>query len=439
MWDLLGFKKSPYDTNPLKPCNDDVELLVGREQEKIDLITILESSDNGVIVLSGIPGVGKTSFFNVVQFLLESKNSGFGPQLLCARKLCPVNSDDDPKSIALRALFSITHNIQLYCQEFRINMPGQIKKLLTWLSGKYTQGFDFGLQILGCGANYGRQCTLPPISDVTFEAIKDAIECAVSEIINTLKLDGVFIVLDNMENLGDDKISPVLMSFRDTLFTIPNAWWVLIGQSGLSSLLSTLDRRISERLIGPGLELLPLSSDQLHEAIDLRVKKFHSSTDGKSPLGCAIHKKLYDVSQGEIRFIFKYSNNICIKFVSMMRKNLIKINDKSLNQIIGEYMVEEQLDDDFSLKILSFIIQDDINGLGLRSKDKSVLKKIGELNGARTRDYAEFGLKSGQDFSSNYLTRFYSANLLLRQQEGRSVNYLLRGIALLANEYGYLD
>lgn len=93
MWESLGFRESPYNTNPLKPRAEDVELLVGRETEATELCTILESSTNGILVLSGSPGVGKTSFFNVQQYKLENRLSAFGPRLLAARNMGKPGSE----------------------------------------------------------------------------------------------------------------------------------------------------------------------------------------------------------------------------------------------------------------------------------------------------------------------------------------------------------
>ena len=75
MWSKLGFRNSPYNAQPLKPCVEDAELLVGRSDEMVALCTELESTTQGVYVISGQPGVGKTSFFNVTQYLLENSQA----------------------------------------------------------------------------------------------------------------------------------------------------------------------------------------------------------------------------------------------------------------------------------------------------------------------------------------------------------------------------
>jgi len=68
MWKKLGFRENPYDTKPLKVSKGDVDLLMGREEEQIDFLTAIESDSQGIFVLSGVPGVGKTSFLNVQQY-----------------------------------------------------------------------------------------------------------------------------------------------------------------------------------------------------------------------------------------------------------------------------------------------------------------------------------------------------------------------------------
>jgi hypothetical protein len=88
---------------------------------------------------------------------------------------------------------------------------------------------------------------------------------------------------------------------------------------------------------------------------------------------------------------------------------------------------------------LKQIVFDELRGLNLKAKEKEILRGIGEKGAARARDFKEFGLKSMQDFSSNYLSKLHTQHLLVRQQEGRAVLYRLRGIAAMALEFGHLN
>ncbi len=443
MWELLGFTDSPYDARPLGPRTEDVELLVGREHESIDFITNIESSPEGILIISGSPGVGKTSFFNTQQYLLESGESEFGPRIMCARSLSSVRPEDTARELALRILYSLHKSVVEYCGLSKTKLPSQIKTIGKWLSTKPKASYELGLQVLGCGGNFARSVTLPSVQEVTFEGIQDAIECISSDVVNSLGLPGVFCVIDNIENLEDEALASMLMSFRDTLFAVPRVWWILIGQSGLSSLIQTLDPRVSERLTGSGIELKPISVEELYLAVEKRVHKFHRTPEGKAPLSENIHRHLYESSRGEIRFIFKYCNTICINFVRDIRRQVQKgdasIPVSAISRSIGSYMIKNQINESMANEILKAIIRTEINGIQLRPKDKKVLQLIHEKTHARPKDFKDFGFKSIQDFYSNYLSKLYSQNLLVREQEGKAVKYRLRGLPALAAEFRYFN
>jgi hypothetical protein len=245
----------------------------------------------------------------------------------------------------------------------------------------------------------------------------------------------------------------MLISFRDTLFSIEGIWWILIGQSGLGSLIQSLDPRVFERTTGSGIEIRPIELDEFDEAIAARVSKFHSSGQGKAPLTRKMHQDLFAASRGEMRFVFKYSNSICAKFIEDMRNAVLadpffsKLQGKNqkdsihraINKAIVSSMIANQISDIQAQNYLEQIVQTELNGLFLKPKEKSVLQGVGRAGKARASDFKSYSLRTMQDFSSNYLTKMYHQNLLLREQEGRAVNYRLRGIAQLCYTYGLLD
>lgn len=452
MWESLGFRESPYNTSPLKSKQEDVELLVGRQPEATEFCTTLETARHGIMVLSGVPGVGKTSFFNVQQFLLENERNAFGPHLLAARNLCPVQPADDVRAVGLRALDSLYRSIFAYCEEKGLAIPSETKKVGKWLRGE-TGGFDFGLQIAGFGGNIGRSVILPPLKEASFEAIADAVQALSAEVSKYFYFDCSVIALDNLENLDEKKLGELLISFRDTLFSTPHIWWVLIGQSGLGSLIQTLDPRVFERTAGSGLEIKPIELEELHEAISLRVKRFHKSGNGIAPLSKKVHERLFIASHGEMRFVFKYSNSICLKHVEEVRRGILEepeikallatnefkgAFDRALNNAIANQMINSHISDRLCDSYLRKIVENEIRGLHLKSREKSVLNTIGDKKQARASDFKDFGMKSMQDFSSNYLSKFHHQNLLARNQEGRAVNYRLRGVAYIAHACGLL-
>src|SRR6187401_2143834 len=99
-------------------------------------------------------------------------------------------------------------------------------------------------------------------NNASLEMIVDVTATVVHEGVKNFEALSLIIVLDNIENLDDESLKNNLMSFRDTLFSIPNLYWILIGQSGLDSLIQTLDQRVFQRITG-SIELSPISTEEL--------------------------------------------------------------------------------------------------------------------------------------------------------------------------------
>ncbi|GEM_PF-3355827 len=146
LWHKLGFSENPYNTKPLNVQREDVDLLMGRESEQIEFLTTIESSNEGVFVISGVPGVGKTSFLNIQQYLIES-GEGFGGKILSARTLCSVQPYDEPKDLAIRSLQSFTKSIQQFCDTNGKKLPKQVDKVINWLHQNKPSTFEFGIQV----------------------------------------------------------------------------------------------------------------------------------------------------------------------------------------------------------------------------------------------------------------------------------------------------
>lgn len=445
LWEKLGFKENPYDTKPLNVNKTDVDLLMGRESEQIDFLTAIEADNQGIFILSGVPGVGKTSFLNVQQYLLESEEAPFGPKILSARTLCPIQTSDEPKHIAIRCIQSLCKSIEEYCLIEKKTFPKETNKIQEWVYQNKPATLNFGISILGNGANYGKEIHLPMISETTYETLVELLTAISLEVNQELDFSSSFIVLDNIENLHNDDLSECLKTFRDTLFTIPNIWWVLIGQSGLSSLIQSTNPKVFQRLSST-IELKPISVENLIKAVDIRVKRFHIEKEGTSPITKEIYLKLFQSSNGEIRFVFNYCHDICINLVQTIRKSFVTekktYDDKVFDKLMGNYLIKNQISDIFSNSCLKSIITEEFNGLYLSTKEKLVLKKIGELKKVKPSDYAHFnafGIKTMQLFTNNYLTKFHDQYLLQRRQEGKILTYELRGIAVFALEYELLE
>jgi len=448
IWSSFGFSGNPYQATPLRPTADDYNLFIGREDTGIEFRTQVESDNGCVTVISGDVGVGKTSLFNIQQYLLFTGQGGFGPRLVPALELTPLDGEDTSNSLARRVVHNAVQSLEQFCREQRLKIPKQIGKIQKWLSNKGSAaGFDFGLQILGNGGNIAMSFDAPPVSEASLENWRDVLRVIAGEVRQSLKYDGLFVALDNAENVENERLAEMLMSFRDTLFTTEGVWWVVIGQSGLYSLIDSTDKRISQRIQGTGLEIEPLSADELHAAIERRVQRFRSRPEAVSPISSEVHARLYKASRGEIRFVLKTSDALVRRIVTDIRVQASEMAspkkgggvNKQLEslfmEILTEQLIEGQLPDavvEMSLRELTYRA---LHDLRLRRKEIEVLRDIGG-DEARASDHEKFRVKSMQDFSSNYLTRLFKSNLLHRRQAGRAVYYSLRGFAALAHQFG---
>jgi hypothetical protein len=91
---------------------------------------------------------------------------------------------------------------------------------------------------------------------------------------------------------------------------------------------------------------------------------------------------------------------------------------------------------------LKEIIEEEFDGLFLSVTEKQVLKQIGELHKVKPSDFhkfKDFGIKTMQKFTKDYLTKLSDLNLLLRRQEGKIVTYELRGVSVFAIEFGFAN
>jgi hypothetical protein len=243
--------------------------------------------------------------------------------------------------------------------------------------------------------------------------------------------------------LDDAQLKDTLITFRDTLFAVSGIWWVLIGQAGLGSLIQALDPRVSERISGSAVDLPAITVDELDTAINLRVKKFHNAKDGKALLPKSVHEHLFTASHGEIRFVFKYAESICIRCITQIRTSLSSdpesnsISAEAFDKALGGVLVKRQIQSSLASSLLKDIVGEEITGLFLKGKDKKAFDALGKRGIARIKDHAEFGFKTQQDFSSNFLSYYHRQHLLARQQEGRGVLYKLRGVAAMGYEFGF--
>jgi Cdc6-like AAA superfamily ATPase len=441
IWKSLHFTQNPYSELPLSASDSSIDLLVGRTSESDLLYSMLDSGNNGVITIGGEPGVGKTSFFNVNQHLLESGRTEVGPRLLSSQAPCAIASEDTTRDIAFKVVVSLINSIEAYCNRTKSPLPPQVKKLGQWAKSRGTSSLEIGFQVLGVGLNFGRSISLPPVSDATFDSLRDAIEVLSFLVTEKLQLEGSVIVLDNVENLSRDALRSVLFTFRDTLFIVPNVWWTLIGQKGLGGIVQMFGPRIADRIGGNSIELEPLSFPDLEDAISRRIAKYSEAPLAKAPLAQEIHQELYDASQRDIRFVFMYCTKIVRTYTQYMRSRIssnvsskgLRLDDDVVLQVARSYFKERQIPLDEARQILREDVRTDIAGLKLKREDADLI--LSKTAGLSAHESAHFSMIASAPSEAEILNRLHEQGLLSHRQDSSLSKYFLRGILALAILY----
>jgi len=440
MWTKLNFLENPFKTEPLGVNAEGEELLIGRDSEGLEYETLVSSAKSGILIVAGDPGVGKTSFINVNQYMFEEYDKT--ETHLAARQLCPVNDSDSSQQIAVNCLSSLVNSVKLYCDTFSIKIPTETNKVFNWLNSKIQSTQGFSISILDIGGSIENSINLPSRSEISFDGVTNILQIVVQECSIQLNITKFHVVIDNIENLQQQKLLEILMSFRDTLFVQKNIWWTLIGKRQLPGIILENDSRIYERING-FIQLSPLNFEYLMVAIDERLKKYYSKNDANcSLISNAIYKILFDASNGEIRFIFKYCGDICSEFISSIKKNLLEAGvprskvDSKVDEKIKEFMSNNTLDDVLCKNLLKQIVKKELNASSISKDQMNILRNIGN-NTLTSADANRLGLTNGFDFEE--FINYYSTRRILHViHSGGQIYFKLNGMISLAQYFKIL-
>jgi len=449
MWKRFGFKDTPYRVTPLEPTEEDAELFTGRQQESARFLTLMDTSDGCVVVVSGEGGIGKTSFINVHQHWMITAQAGLTPRLLLSREFAKIASGDDERSLAQKTVRSTIGNAIAEFKRRDTKIPRQIKQIEGWLSHKpSTTGLDIGLQILGVGGHIARAVSLPPVAETTLESWQEILSVITTECLDKLEVDGVIVCLDNAEVLSPERLCRIMMAFRDTLFVTKKIWWILCGQSQLYNVLDAHDRRISQRIRGPGVEIPPMTEKELYELVERRIKRYRSSSEATCPLSEQIHGRLFRASRGVARFVLHTGDLLVNELVTDVRQSVQEkignrrivpqLLEKLLDEKLNEILFERRIPDEVAERKLAQMSAGMLAGKGLSENEIASVALVGDRD-VTDEQYSEFGVSSAQLFRESFLEKMTGYGLLQRRSIHHQERFRLRDFAYLCNDLKAFD
>jgi len=423
----LGFKQNPYFATPIDISAEGCDLFVGRGEEVRRLVNKWDETAGCVTLIGGNIGTGKTSFLNVCQFLCMQGVRQFGlaydpPRLVPAFEKVQIEDDIDDRALLTRILWAAARSVQETYRRDDAEPPPLANQLLAWLGSMTSSemhGSSGGASIAGTGFNVGstESKTMREPHAVPLETLATRLADLATQVVETGPYRGMVVALDNIELVPTERLVALMNKYRDTLFSSPHVWWVLIGQRGLFDLIDAEAPRVAQRIKGTETTLDGLSWEDFHLAVGARLAHYRTREDAVGPLSDELLRLLFDASAGEIRYVFKMSDQIVSDAIA--RKPGVRDIDPGLAE-----------------EVLKESIIGQIKRLGLGPKDHRVLREIGTRHIVRPKDYKDLGFQNAPNFLQGALQPLQEKGLLSKSTQGNAAQYSLRPLGTFGVKFG---
>jgi hypothetical protein len=407
LWADLGFTRNPYDYKPLRVSQEDRELFVGRAKEQEAFKLQVAGRDGGLAVIQGSIGVGKTSFANAMQYE-KWKKEGSRRKYMPSFETIELKENIETSDLMLSVLSNCIFSLEKIHGPSSSTGDDVLKagKELVASTVRSTGGFNISILGTGGGVEKGA-APIAPASTV-LPTIMHMMDQWFDRAAEKFGYEAFMVPINNLDVLREDVVISFLNSARDTLLTRHKVWWILISGSGFFLTLETKARRVSELVNGLPITLNPLPINEVHQAIEVRAEKFKRSGERNLPVPSEAVDLLYDVSGGEIRYIFKRLSDLVYSF------RLAFPSEKQIPMSVARN----------SLRLLA---RQKLVELNLTERETDLLRKMSVKKRFRVKDYAEFGFPRAPRLEKP-VQKFLRLNLLSRyERTSREVWYSTNG------------
>ncbi len=423
IWRYFGFNKDLFFITPLRPIKEDIELFVGRKDEIKKFLIDTLNGDRALKVTSGKIGVGKTTFVNACQYYsyVDQAPEGIDFSLLkvlpCFEKIQLLESDD-LHSFINKALISLTWSIKAVAREDELT--GEIKEIVDFFQSVKvsvgTESSSAGLQFAGFGLNLGSAGSSQTYTDL--HNARNIIGRLIDFCKTKLNVEGVFVLVNNLDILSKRKIISLFNEARDILFDIQGIYWILIGREGLGSVIETEVDRVADYLSGTESKISPLGEDTLVEIVRVRTEHLKFNKGAVCPLSEVSMKSFHHMSLSELRSTFRICSEVTRRVIS--EKSSLKIipNDDAFSAFM-QYGLERA------------------KALELTENNVRILSAVLKKTDCRPKDFKNFGYESSAGFISA-LQSLVKKQLLSAEEIGKARIYSPTGMTFIAGMTGAL-
>lgn len=399
-----GFTANPYDPSPLGVSEDDATLFVGRTAEATALMTFLSSFERGAIFVEGSVGVGKTSFVNVQQYRLAQDEA-----LLPSLNTIELRDGMTPTEFLLSVLSNSLNTLRRLRPESE--REEEFRRLAQAVEQTLVVTRSYPANIASFGAGYGSSASATNPNHTLLPTVSRHLD-DFAVLAKQFAFDKIVVSVNNLDTIDPSFFTSFMNQVRDlTLIRAP--WlWVFTGPQGSRALLAKEAHRVSELVATDPILLPPLSREEVHQAIDARVRKFRVSDDVPAPIAADVVDILYDAGRGEFRYILNRARDLLLR-------------------TMAEFPTTRTITLGVALPLLKELAASTLQRAALTNKQRAVLKALAEKGQAQSKDYEDFGFNGAATFVP-YLKQFHESGLVDRKESGREVIYTPRGDVNLA-------
>ena len=415
LWAGSGFTRNPYDHRPLRVSAEDRALFVGRNKEQELFKIQTAGSSGGIVVVEGSIGVGKTSFVNAMLYdkwnpkNKKTKSSKKAYTYLPSFETIQLKENIEPSDFMLSVLSNCIFSLEKIHGEKVSDSDNDLKAGKELIASTVRSGIGgFSISILGSGGGVDKSKMALQPATIPLPTIMNIMDKWFGTVVKKFGYEAVLVPINNLDVLSEQTVINFLNSARDTLLSRHQVWWILIGGPGLFSTLETKARRVSELVTGQPVTLEPMSLEEVLEVVKSRIEKFKTSKDAKPPIPQETIEMLYQVSNGEIRYIFKRLSDIIYEFRAT-------------------FPSERNIPEQIAKKSLHNLAERKLDALNLTVREREVLKQMSSEKSFRIRDYSKFGYNKPQPMQ-NLVSKFLRLGLLRRVERSmREVYYSTAG------------
>lgn len=295
MWNELGFVENPYSPRPIKPNDEGVELLVGRDKEIEQLMVYIKSSDTHP-TLEGPNGVGKTSLVAVAghklwKDFLESGSNAFIPMT----EPFQLTIDDNLQSFKRRVYFAVAQSFLEFngaLKEKGYNVP-DTKNINEWLNSPLFHMTGGGASFAGFGGNASRSTTPNSTAGFSESGFISIVQKWLRDCFPSRSSGGFVCTIDNLELLETSKSArDLLEAIRDELLNMPGLRWILCGARGIVRS-SASSPRLQGVLAEP-ININPISDHSARDALKKRLSVY-SLNESNAPVEAEGFSHIYKI------------------------------------------------------------------------------------------------------------------------------------------------